>query len=153
MKQDQVDISFDFHSERRLYYNLLNNIKNMRMLDMNLPIVLIAMGFRMNSAFKYKFAKVDTWFKESGLDVKWESDLLRVVRPDTKISTYDINDDDVISTSFLYVMTWGPIAAIIFFLLELAYYRIEKKIKSRILKKSKLKEPRKLIRIRVKARV
>ena len=120
---NEVMISTDLVCERKLFSYLQRGINNFQIVDQNLPTLIYAIGFNLNSPFKKIFAEVDARIKESGLDLKWETDW-KVTKIEEKGIEIE-NDSEVMALVLPYIVGIGCLLAFIVLLLEIIHHRIK----------------------------
>ena len=118
----EVMINVDLDCEKTLFSYLSRGIKNFEIVDINLPIIIYAIPFTLNSPFKSTFAEVDTRIKESGLDLKWASDEI-VTKIEGKSNEFE-TDSEVMKVVLPYVIGVGCSLAFIVLLFEIVRNRI-----------------------------
>ena len=126
IEKNQVMITYEFEAERRLYENLFDDINNLTVVDMNLPITINSLIFRKNSVFRMKLRRAEMRFREFGLEAKWASDL-KIRRMEKKNNEFDPDDHGLVISLMLFLLIgWG--ISITVFLLELIWYHVIRKL-------------------------
>ena len=151
IKENEIKITSKFAGEYDLYGYFLKGLDNLTLVDMNLPPITYGISFKNLSPFKQKFADIETWIIEHGLDKKWASDL-KIKRPKKKIVKIS-GDAKVLVINLLFIISIGSMVSFVIFILEIAWYRISKQLNRIFLKNHKKKQTKnresKIIKIQV----
>ena len=108
--------------KKKLFSYLLQGIGNFKILDLNLPLSVNSIAFTLNSPFKSIFAEIDTRIKESGIALKWASDL-KTTKLEERSVEFE-SDSEAMRVILPYVIGIGCSLGFIVLLLKIVWHRV-----------------------------